>query len=258
MGIIQRLKNVVPGLKGADRFPTEVYIQTSQGNIGKRKVTNSDPCVQAPEQQSLTTSGTENLGSYESPQDKKWIDSEQERFKQGQMIGGHRSTAGSHANKHTKESIAETMKSGSDATTVLTTRGSCMSLDDVFGGLLMCGRCNRDEKRVPELEAPPILSVPSEISFTKHRPRTWEESHVLLTEVDDDDDGNVSMTGSLLQRLRRRPKGKSVTSPRTKVYVEPPRTRKELASVDNSALTGPGGRSTTLENSPGVTSRSRR
>ena len=256
MGIFSRLKNAVPGLKGADRFPAEVYIQWSQENVSKRKVTSTAPCEQTPGQQNA-----EYLSRTESPQDTTRFDSDQERFKAGLRIGGHRSTADSNANKYANESIIETVKPGSsDGTTVETLKGSCVSLEDILGGILMCGRCDKYEKKVPELEAPPTQSVPREISFTKYRPPTWEESHVLLTEVDnyDDSDENLSMTGSLLQRLRGRPKGKRVMSPRMRVYVEQPRTRKELASVDNSALTEPGGRATTLEKSTGVAGLSRR
>jgi hypothetical protein len=273
MGIFKRKKSAVPGLSEIDRHPTEVLIETDLTKSSRKYITKTAPVGQSQEQYEIsggtgTPSGNILMFDFEQGRSRtRFINSgisdpsnlqkksmvpidthvTPNQFDIGNQIGCHRKSAGHHGTIHGKQSMAEKSKGSTDETAE-TTRGSCMTLEEVFAGLYFCGPYHKDTQEAPELEddTPNIRSVPSEISFTKNPPQPWEESHVLLTEVEDDNmsEENSSMTGSLLKRLTRRSKAKETVSPKMKVYVEPPRTRDEQASVDDSAITGPGSLST--------------
>lgn len=134
-------------------------------------------------------------------------------------------------------------------------------LVEIFSGLTLCGcECDRIHEEVKEqavptkqqknehtkekdppaqLLAPNVESIPREISFsTATEPEVWTSNHILLSEVDD----NVSLTPSLLSRLRRQKKREPIL-PRMKVYVEQRkrvnRTQSKTPSDDLSVLTEP-------------------
>lgn len=280
MGIFKRLKCAVPGLQDVDRPPTEVYVQKKSKQSSRKKFSRKSTRRQTkgeknrlPQVEATRTGshhqrhggilGGKNATPVKHPQPSKETARNSYHDNLVNRRGGyflnhkrtHQSSTADEPKPKGKNSFLESSKDESASGTIETSKASCMSFEDLFAGLYLCGGWNhittstnakdiRDTSAEDEGAAISLRTVPSAISFATKSPLSWEENHVLLTEVTDDgmSDENLSLTDSLLQRLRRRTRGKvkEVAPAKTKVYVEPPGTRSEQVSVDDSALTGIG------------------